>query len=765
MQEGKSPDGQFSIENFRIDAGNNSIYHEHQVLHVEPRAMHVLWVLAEHAGQTVEREVLFSRVWGQQVVVEEALTRTISQLRKALNDSHSRQLIQTIPKKGYRLACEVNWQNPQSAEAADNTESVEQHSQSARNTSAAKSALTSKPFWLAGLFVILILLAFTLNRFTQPTVEYNSSVPDKPRISVLPLKNLSGNPQHDYLANGIAEEVLTSLAQTPGLAVASRYSAFSFGNTDLTPRQIAEQLKVRYLLVGKLQGIDERGYQIQVELVDTRSEVDVWRRSYAGPQKQLSKVSHQISSDVRDYLVPQASVTGNNQWSAARIDVEAYQHYLQGQYWWMNGSTSEWFYRAEKAFLDAIKIAPDFAAAHGSLAYIYARYQFHDIYMNKEDAIDKSRQAIDTAMALDPEQVDALHAQAILATLDHHFEDAEKALQQALAVRSPNAQAWYLYSELALVQNQPDQALDYALRAREADPLSPWVNINLAMVYYYLGQYEQALQAISVAQNVDPEYSWSYVWQARILHKTGRLAEAILAMQKCLSLDPGSAANSAYLGLLYLELDKQPEAANWFERTASLYGDSVDARFWKNFIRLGYQNLEPQISLSMLQSMQSTRTGTYNLLPLMRHLYLALDRQKQGFTSLAQMQPSPLEPDTTVNIRNSELALALQVLSEDRKIKKALNQQFRELLSQFPQWALYSGFRANHLLIQGQTERALAVLLQAYQKGWIPLWWLFIQADQSDNARALKALPAFNKLSALIGAKQQQQRQQLNQRD
>lgn len=64
MQEGKSPGGQFSIKDFRIDAGNNSIYHQHQVLHVEPRAMHVLWVLAEHAGQTVEREVLFGRVWG-----------------------------------------------------------------------------------------------------------------------------------------------------------------------------------------------------------------------------------------------------------------------------------------------------------------------------------------------------------------------------------------------------------------------------------------------------------------------------------------------------------------------------------------------------------------------------------------------------------------------------------------------------------------------------------------------------------------------------
>jgi DNA-binding winged helix-turn-helix (wHTH) protein/TolB-like protein/Tfp pilus assembly protein PilF len=763
MQEGGTPDGQFSIEYFQIDAGNNSIYHQHQVLHVEPRAMHVLWVLAEHAGQTVEREVLFSRVWGQQVVVEEALTRTISQLRKALNDSHSRKLIQTVPKKGYRLAAEVNWHNAQAKELTAGR--VEHQSLPQRGASPAKNPIARKPLWLVMLLVGLVLLIFNLNRFTQPTVEHNSSVPAKAAISVLPLSNQSGNPQHDYLANGIAEEILTSLTQTPGLEVVSRYSAFSYGNTDLAPREIAEKLEVRYVLVGKLQRIDEQGYQIQVELLDSRNEADVWRRTYAGPQDQLSKVSHQISSEVRDYLVPQESVTGNNQWTAARIDTEAYQHYLQGQYWWMNGSTSEWFYRAEKAFLDAIQIAPEFAAAHGSLAYIYARYQFHDIYMNKEDAIGKARQAINTAMALDPEQVDALHAQAILATLEHRFGDADNALQRALAVRSPNAQAWYLYSELALAQNQPDQALSYALRAREADPLSPWVNINLAMVYYYLGQYEQALKAISVAQNVDPEYSWSYVWQARILHKTGRLAEAILAMQQCLSLDPGSAANSAYLGLLYLELDLQPEAANWFERTASLYGDSVDARFWKNFIRLAYQNQEPQITLSMLQSMQSTHTGTYNLYPLMRHLYLALDQSKQGAASLAQMQPSLLEPDGVVNIRNSELALTLLALSDDKKTNKELNQQLWELHSRFPQWALYSGLRANHLLIQGQPEQALKVLLQVYQKGWIPLWWVFSQADQGDNTRALKALPAFSKLSALIGTKQQQQRQKLDQRD
>lgn len=692
--------------------------------------------------------------------MEEALTRTISQLRKVLNDSHSRQLIQTIPKKGYRLASDVSWHTPHS-EAVDSSGNARQDRSAAQNSSSVKRLLAAKLFWLAVLITLLIFMTFYLNRVFQPMMEHDRYVSDKPEISVLPLANQSGDPKHDYLAYGIAEEVLTSLAQTPGLAVMSRYSAFSFGDTELAPSQIAEQLEVRYVLAGELQKINDQGYQIQVELLDSRNQADVWQQTYAGTRKQLSKVSHQISSDVRDYLMPQASAEQQGQWPAERIDVEAYQHYLQGQYWWMNGSTSEWFYRAEKAFLDAIQIAPDFAAAHGSLAYIYARYQFHDIYMNKEDAINKARQAIDTAMSLDPEQVDALHAQAILATLGHRFEDADNALQQALVARSPNAQAWYLYSELALAQNQPDKALDYALRARQADPLSPWVNINLAMVYYYLGQSEQALEAISVAQNMDPEYSWSYVWQARILHKTGQLAEAVLAMQECLYLDPGSAANSAYLGLLYLELDMQSEAANWFERTASLYGDTVDARFWKNFIRLGYQNQELRIRLSMLQSMRSVRTGTYNLYPLMRHLYVALDQQKQGFTSLAQMHPSPLKSDATVNIQNSELALTLLALSEDKKTNKELNQQLRDLRSRFPQWALYSGLRANHLLIQGQPEQALRVLLQAYERGWIPLWWLFTQADQSESFRALKALPEFEKLSHLIAAKQQQQRQKL----
>ncbi|WP_099033278.1 winged helix-turn-helix domain-containing protein [Lacimicrobium alkaliphilum] len=762
MGKGKTPGGQFTIGEFRIDTGNNSIYHKQQTLHVEPRAMHVLLVLVEHAGQTVEREVLFDRVWGQQVVVEEALTRTISQLRKALNDNQSRKLIQTIPKKGYRLASDIKWH--------DGTGSSVRDTGVAMNADVSSPAPRKKPrtfslkhlVWILPAVFFVLWLAFELSWLHQPATEYAESVIVKPDVGVLPLTNQSGNPQYDYLANGIADEVLTALTKTSDLDLTSRYSSFSYGNTELSAQKVAQELAVRYLLVGNLQQLNEQGYVIQVELVDARRKTAAWNRTYTGPQDQLSDVSRQISQDVHHYLLPDKAAAENAKWAPERIEVQAYQHYLQGRYWWMNGSTSEWFYRAEKAFLDAINVEPDFAAAHGSLAYIYARYHFHDIYMDKNEAIRKAGYAIEQALALDPDQVDALHARAILATLEQRFDDATKALERALEVRSPNAQAWYLLSELAVAQSQPDKALEYALRARQADPLSPWVNINLAIVYYYSGQSEQALQAISVAQSVDQDYSWSYVWQARILHKVGRLADAILAMQQCLSLDPGSAANSAYLGLLYLELDLQAEAASWFERTASLYGDSVDARFWKNFIRLGYQNKEPQISLSMLQSMQSIRTGTYDLVPLLRQNYLALEKQHQGARELAKVQPSPLKPDVTVNIHNSELSLALLALSDNSRIKNTLSHQLAYLEQQWPDWALHSGVRANHLFIQGKTEEMLTLLLQAYKKGWVPLWWLFIHSDKSDNARALKRLPEFSRLSRLIESEQQQQRQQLN---
>ena len=122
----------------------------------------------------------------------------------------------------------------------------------------------------------------------------------------------------------------------------------------------------------------------------------------------------------------------------------------------MNGKTSEWFFRAETSFLKATELAPNFAAAFGSLAFIYARYNYHDIYMEKAVAVAKATAAIDTALHLNPNDINSLLAGALLAIEDLQFDTAEQLLNKVLSVDASNTKGLYVYSELALAKNQFD---------------------------------------------------------------------------------------------------------------------------------------------------------------------------------------------------------------------------------------------------------------------------------------------------------------------
>ncbi|WP_334059783.1 tetratricopeptide repeat protein [Alteromonas sp. S005] len=691
--------GYFQIDHYLVDMGDNTISVEQQCLHIEPKAMHVLYVLACHAGETVSREQLMQEVWGDRVVVEDALTRTISKLRTAFGDNKAKQLIQTIPKKGYRLKSTVQWQpdaqEDPKATALPSSKNAQEERVEDKSIFALrhrKTLAVGSFFALVGSVIVVYLMLFLGTEKDTSNLKSSLAEPTSISLALLPLKNLTGDKQAGYLADGILEEIAGTLANTSMLNVKSRYATYIYARQNKQLEEIARLLNTQFLLEGSVRESGDQ-YLIVVRLIDAESERTIWSSRYENSMSQLYDIQEDIADKIRQLLVPDSDNRQNDNTSniAARQDVVAYQHYLKGLYWLMHGKTSQWFYLAEDAFLDAIERDPMFAAAHGRLAYIYARHDYHDVYMDKDLATEKAIASIDQALTLDPNEINAHLARAILATTTGEFELAEQSLNLVLTQQRQHTTALYLFSEMALAKNDFSGALNYAEQALKLDPLSPWINVNLAIIHYWKGDYEAALAALDTAISVDAEYTWAWVWRAKIFQVQGKTNNAIASMETCLELDPDSAINSAWLGILYFEANQKELANRWLKHTASLYGDTDDARFFNGFTRFAEQRHNTDI----VQRLLSQLTLLDNPLFSLTHMLVSLTTQESQLSGAQELLKKELllgpvnvdgEQSFFINVHNLKRAKALVKLAAKFNLPKneTLVAQIQALEEQLP---------------------------------------------------------------------------------
>ncbi len=689
--------GYFQIDHYLVDMGDNTISVEQQCLHIEPKAMHVLYVLACHAGETVSRERLMQEVWGDRVVVEDALTRTISKLRIAFGDNKAKQLIQTIPKKGYRLKSTVQWQPDVQEDPESTTRPSSKNVQDAKVEENSTFALRHRKTLAITAFLALVGSVIVVYLMLFSSTEKDTSKPTLPQptsisLALLPLTNLTGDEQAGYLADGILEEIAGTLANTSMLDVKSRYATYVYAKQNKQLEEIARLLNTQFLLEGSVRESGDQ-YLIVVRLIDADSGRPTWSSRYETSMSQLDDSQEDIADNIRQLLFPDSDnrqhVNTTN--IAARQDVVAYQHYLKGLYWLMHGKTSQWFYLAEDAFLDAIERDPMFAAAHGRLAYIYARHDYHDVYMDKDLATEKAIASIDQALTLDPNEINAHLARAILATTAGEFELAEQSLNLVLTQQRQHTTALYLFSEMALAKNDFSGALDYAEQALKLDPLSPWINVNLAIIHYWKGDYEAALAALDTAISVDAEYTWAWVWRAKIFQVQGRTDNAIASMETCLELDPDSAINSAWLGILYFETNQKELANRWLKHTASLYGDTDDARFWNGFTRFAEQRDNTDIAQKLLSRLTLLDNPLFSL----THMLVSLTNEESQLSNIQALLKKELllgpvgvggEQSFFINVHNLERAKALVKLGDKFNLPKSesLVAQIQALEEQLP---------------------------------------------------------------------------------
>jgi TolB-like protein/DNA-binding winged helix-turn-helix (wHTH) protein/Tfp pilus assembly protein PilF len=742
----------FQIGDYGVDPGANRIHSANSSTQIEPKAMAVLCHLAANAGVTINREEIMASVWPGRIVVEETLTRTISQLRAALADEVARpRYIQTVPKQGYRLIAEVREDRPETPASAP----VEPETEISDTPDRALIRPSSPGTKIASALVVLVLLGWLAMQFgvvepEAPLAVGISVLPAKPSVAVMPFRNLGADAESEYFAEGVAEELRNALAAVPGLRVPSRRSSLAFksGNVDL--QTIADQLRVRHILEGSVRRSGDN-VRMSAQLIEIGTDTTLWSQQYDRRLQDVfavqEEIAQQVISALRGTLLGDAGAPPRVVRSS---NLDAYTLYLQGQYWWMSGTTSNWFYKARDAFEQAISLDPEFAAAHAGLAYIYARFNFYDEYMPASQARPRALQALETALTLDPLVLDAWFARAILSRGSGDYLTAQSALDRALELNPNSATGHFLYSELWLAENQPAKALAAATRALDLDPLSPWVNVNLAIVQFSIGQWDEAFATLTRAVEIDPEYTWTYVWLAQVEHAHGNLAAAIASMRRCVSIDPASESNASYLGLLYLEVRDIESARRWFEHAASLFGNNSSARLRRQFIALVLENRKPDILLQLLSDLPRLETTTYSLVPFLLAAALETGNETEVITLLFRLHPE-LDDEVAPRVRidNASSAVALVTLLQHQGTTaraRVLLDAALETAGVYPSLFRWWGLDAQLLALAENNNEAMSALEASFASGWRTNWWML---ERNPVLAILRDKPRFRDILAM----------------
>jgi adenylate cyclase len=365
-------------------------------------------------------------------------------------------------------------------------------------------------------------------------------LPDKPSIAVLPFQNMSGDPEQEYFADGIAEDIITMLSRSQSLFVIARNSSFIYKGRAIDVKQIARELGVRYVLEGSVRRAGNRT-RITAQLVDAATGNHLWAERYDRDPADVFAVQDEITETVATAIEPAVAQTERHRAvrkPPERLDAwEAYQRGL----WHMARIGAKDNEAAKSFFWRAIELDPSFAAAHAQLALAIwhgaAIYQATTIAQALDEALPLAQRAI----ALDPLSAADHISMSSARHFQGDYEGALAAARQALAISPNYATAHHNLGTKLLFSGRPRDALERIRKAIRLDPHDPLHHSRLAqiaMAHYYLREYEAAVEATKEVLRSYPDHSLPYGWLAAALGQLGRLDEAKQALEKFISIAP-----------------------------------------------------------------------------------------------------------------------------------------------------------------------------------------------------------------------------------
>ena len=377
-------------------------------------------------------------------------------------------------------------------------------------------------------------------------------------IAVMPFVNESGNPDVDYLSDGMTETLINSLSQVPNLSVKARSSVFRYKGKEIDPKKVASELGVQAILTGRVM---KRGDQLtlSVELIDGLTENTIWGNKYDRKDSELVALQSEVARDVSGKLKSKLSGADVAKVEkSATANPEAYRLYLQGRFAW-NKRTGPAIKQAADLFRQAIEKDPNYALAYSGLAEAYVIFSSYGVTTAK-DSMPQAKAAALRALELDDSLAEA-HT-ALGEYLVHYEFDrvgAEREFRRAIELnpKYPTARQW-LGNLLSSVKRF-DEGLIELKRAEELDPLSPIIALNVADTLVSSRRYDEALALCKRSLTLNPNFALTHFGVGWVYGLKGMYPEAIVATRKAIELDP-DASTKGYLALWLARSGARDEA-------------------------------------------------------------------------------------------------------------------------------------------------------------------------------------------------------------
>jgi TolB-like protein/DNA-binding winged helix-turn-helix (wHTH) protein len=495
----------------------------------------VLRMLIEREGKIVTREEIKSGLWANNTVVDfdQSINATIKALRRTLEDSaENPRYIETLARRGYRLMPPIQHvdfppettlekspegREPSFAQKSENTARIQAKSRGQINPHRWKVAVV-----LAS-SVILLCAGYLSWRPFLPTAP-----PRKVMLAVLPFENLTGDPNKEYLADGLTEETISQLGRLnpQQLGVIARTSVMGYKHKDVRLDQIRRDLSVQSVLENSLRG-DGDHMRLTAQLIQLKDQTHLWSHDYDYPAKDILNVEVDVAKAVAREI--RVRLTSQQQAELAQshpVSPEAFDAYLQGYYHFEQDSSKD-TEMAANYFERATQLDPSYSLAWAGLSRVRL-WEVNIDLLPAEEGHRLAREAVERALTLNPNLAQA-HAQMarVKEQVDFDWAGADASCQRAIALDPGNPEVVRTAALPASILGRFDQALQLTRRAIDLDPLNADSWEILAETKFYMGQLDEAAADSKKALELNPDVVAAHMKLSEIYVMQGRPQEAL----------------------------------------------------------------------------------------------------------------------------------------------------------------------------------------------------------------------------------------------
>jgi TolB-like protein/Tfp pilus assembly protein PilF len=416
------------------------------------------------------------------------------------------------------------------------------------------------------------------------------------RIAVLPFVNMSSDPQDEFFADGLTEELIDRLSQAKDLEVIARTSVMSFKKKALKAGEIGRELRAGSLVEGSVRKSGNK-VRVTAQLINANTEGHLWSSKYDRDLQDIfavqSDIAEQVAEALRIRLLPTEKMAIERK---ATESPEAYTLYLKGRYYW-NGRTKEGLTKAITYFEQAIQKDPKYAQAYAGLGDTYGVMVNYG-YIRPDEGLPKAKASALKALELGEGFAEAHSSHAVVLWNGWDFRGAGEEMKTALELNPSYARAHQWYGDyLHYVEKKPEEAMAEKLRSRDLDPLSPIANLNVGAISYQLREYDRAIGEFKKALELFPDYWNLHVWLGMTLLMTGDYDRAIKELDIALGLSGNATSVLSTLGCAYAVAGRTEEANEILSKLKSISKEQFVSPVELGYVLASLGNLEEAFSM------------------------------------------------------------------------------------------------------------------------------------------------------------------------